>query len=67
MADWLIPRPENANIIAALQPVSQAATDRWTRNFDEAAEWLRSGEQRRLTAFGSGRRRGDTTLQPPLL
>jgi hypothetical protein len=66
VANWLLPRTDDANLIAVMQPVSQAPSDRWTRNFDEAVEWLRSGELRRLVAFDSSRGRARHDL-PKLL
>jgi hypothetical protein len=66
VADWLIPRPDNENLIAVLQPVSQAPSDRWTRHFDEAVEWLASGELRRLPSFTSGRGRA-SDIQPKMI
>lgn len=57
VANWLLPRTVDAGLIAVMQPVSQVPSDRWTRDFDEAVEWLRSGEMRRLPAFDRARRR----------
>jgi hypothetical protein len=60
VANWLIPRRDNAALIAILQPVAQEPNDLWTRDFDEAVAWLRSGEQRRLPAFDGARGRIDS-------
>lgn len=58
VGNWLLPRKDNPDLIAVMQPVSQVPSDRWTTNFDECVAWLRSGEMRRLPAFDTKRRRG---------
>lgn len=67
VTNWLLPRADNPDLIAVLQPVSKLPTDRWTRDFDEAIEWLRSGELRRLVPFDTGRRQSVASAQPKLI
>jgi hypothetical protein len=67
VAGWLVPRPQNGGLIAIMQPVAQVPSDLWTRSFDEAVEWLRSGVQRRLPDFDSGRGRAAPASQPATL
>ncbi|MGO7605164.1 hypothetical protein ACC718_17990 [Rhizobium ruizarguesonis] len=56
VASWLLPRSDNANLIAVMQPVAKSPSDRWTRSLDEAVDWLELKENRRVPAFDSGRR-----------
>ncbi|WP_413874446.1 hypothetical protein [Albidovulum sp.] len=67
VADWLLPRSENANLIAVMQPVSQGNSDYWTTDFDEVVAWAKSGEMRRLPIFERASRKTKPTAQPRLL
>ncbi|MFY0634493.1 MAG: hypothetical protein JXQ91_11810 [Vannielia sp.] len=57
VANWLLPRPKEPDLIAVMQPVSQKPSEFWTRDFDEAVAWLRSGDMRRLPEFERARRK----------
>lgn len=43
---WLLPRPDDINLLMVLQPLSLHPDDVWTNDFDEAVRRLRSGEDR---------------------
>jgi hypothetical protein len=45
---WLIPQPENPNLLKVLQPVSLEPNDDWTDSLATAIEWLRNGASRRI-------------------
>jgi hypothetical protein len=46
---WLLPDPVTPDQIYKYQPVAPAGCDCWTTDFETAVQWLRSGEQRRIT------------------
>lgn len=46
VADWLIPRAGNKNLIEIMQPVSAKRSDVWTDDMGECIRWLLSGEKR---------------------
>ncbi|MBI1370248.1 MAG: hypothetical protein GC162_16560 [Planctomycetes bacterium] len=46
VANWLIPRPDNPELIATLQPVSLTANDDWTDSLADAIKWLQSEERK---------------------
>ena len=48
MADWLLPRPENKNLMLKFQPVAKTPSKVWTDNFETAVKWLRSSAKRKL-------------------
>ena len=56
VASWLVPRADQPNLIAVLQPVSQGPSVCWTRDFEEVVEWFRSGQKRQMPTFDSSRR-----------
>lgn len=60
VANWLRPRTDE-RLIEVMQPVSQAPSEFWTADFDEAVDWLERGEQRRLPKFDN--RRGKRAMQ----
>jgi hypothetical protein len=45
---WLLPRPENPNLILKFQPVAITPNDVWTNNFREYVNWFRSGDIKRI-------------------
>lgn len=47
---WLLPRPEDKNLLMILQPLSLNPDEVWTDDFDEAVRRLRSGENRPIAA-----------------
>lgn len=51
VGDWLIPRRDNADFIAVLQPVAPAPNDEWTDDLPTAIEWLRRKTQRTITVI----------------
>jgi len=64
-ANWLLPRADNAALIAIFQPVPARANDVWTSRLEQCLEWIASGETKRIypaTAGGSsGQRRSAKT------
>lgn len=48
VANWLLPREENSNLILKFQPVAKAVNDDWTDNFLQCIDWFRSGQKRRV-------------------
>lgn len=50
VADWLLPRPENTQLILKFQPVAIRPNSSWTDRFETCVQWLRSGERRHLLA-----------------
>lgn len=50
LGNWLIPRPDDASLIAVYQPVSLEPNDEWTDSLATAIEWLRSGQKKTLSA-----------------
>lgn len=48
VADWLIPRLENTNLILKFQPVAPRPDNNWTDDFEICVRRLRSGEKRRI-------------------
>lgn len=48
VADWLIPRPENSNLLLKFQPVAQQPNECWTNDFEICVRWFRSGEKKRI-------------------
>ena len=48
VADWLIPRSDNPNLLLKFQPVPRSANDEWTDNLLQCIEWFRSGEKKKI-------------------
>ena len=48
VADWLLPRPEDAQLMLKFQPVGKIPDDRWTANLEEAIAWFRSKERKSM-------------------
>ena len=48
VSDWLIPRPEDANLMLKFQPVSKIPDVNWTDSFNQCVKWLRSGEKKQI-------------------
>lgn len=48
VADWLLPDPDYPDQVLTYQPVSPVANDSWTRDFETAVQWFRSGTKRRI-------------------
>lgn len=48
VGNWLLPRPENPNLMAVLQPVSLQPNEDWTDSLTMAIEWVRSGERKTI-------------------
>lgn len=53
VADWLLPKVEGQNEIGTYQPVPRAPNEDWSDDFNEVAEWLRKGEQKRISKGGA--------------
>jgi hypothetical protein len=55
---WLIPRPDEPNLIAIYQPVSLEPNEDWTDSLSTAIQWLESGVKKTISieraAEGSG-------------
>jgi hypothetical protein len=45
---WLLPRPDDANLLLKFQPISLAPDADWTDHLPTAIEWFLSGEQKRI-------------------
>ncbi|HKV60566.1 MAG TPA: hypothetical protein VJO16_01520 [Candidatus Acidoferrum sp.] len=60
-ANWLLPRAENAALIAIFQPVPPSANDFWTNRLEQCLQWFALREQKRIFPVAgdasSGRRR----------
>jgi hypothetical protein len=50
VADWLIPDPNDQELIFKYQPVASTANDDWTDQFQIAVKWLRSGVKKTIRA-----------------
>jgi hypothetical protein len=48
VAEWLLPRPENPELLMKFQPVAKEPSECWTNNFDTCITWFRSGEEKRI-------------------
>jgi hypothetical protein len=48
---WLVPRPDERNLIAVLQPVPIRPNDDWTDNLEQSIAWLRSGKRKTIEQF----------------
>ncbi len=48
VADWLIPRPEDANLMLKFQPVAKTPNGSWTSDFNQCVSWLRSKIKKRI-------------------
>lgn len=48
VADWLLPRPENRQLILKFQPVAISPNNSWADNFETCVQWLRLGARRQL-------------------
>lgn len=48
VANWLLPDPANQAQILKYQPVSPERNGDWTTDFDEAADWFRSGRTKTI-------------------
>jgi hypothetical protein len=55
VANWLIPREEDPNLIMKFQPVSPYATDCWTDRLDECIDWYQSGMVKRIFLLPTSR------------
>lgn len=48
LTSWLVPRENNPNLIAIMQPVPPKPNRHWTRDLNECLEWFRQGRPGRL-------------------
>jgi hypothetical protein len=48
VSDWLIPRPEEADLMLKFQPVSKIADLNWTDDFNQCVAWFRSQEKKQI-------------------
>jgi hypothetical protein len=53
VADWLLPRSENPDLILKFQPVPKKPNDDWTDNFLECVRWFR--QKTKKTIKGSNK------------
>lgn len=49
VADWLIPRQEDENLILKFQPVSSTPDDDWTDDLIKCINWLRAGNKKTIS------------------
>jgi hypothetical protein len=57
LGNWLIPRPDEPNLLAVYQPVSLEPNEDWTDSLGTAIEWLQSNRRKTISidmAEGSG-------------
>lgn len=45
---WLMPRPDNPNLLLKFQPVAKTPNDCWTDHFETCVSWLRSREKKTI-------------------
>jgi hypothetical protein len=48
VANWLLPRAENATLLRVYQPVAMTPNSDWTDDFVTAVQWLRSGQSKQI-------------------
>jgi len=48
VADWLLPREEDENLLLKFQPVAQGTTADWTDNLQTCIQWFRSGIKKKI-------------------
>ena len=48
VADWLVARPENSNLLLKFQPVARTPNDVWTDSFETCVAWFCSKERRKI-------------------
>lgn len=49
VAQWLLPRPEDAKLMRVLQPVPLNANDDWTDDLLTCIKWFRSNQKKTIT------------------
>lgn len=49
LGKWLMPRPDDANLIAIYQPVSLTPNEDWTDSLGIAIQWIQSGIQKTIS------------------
>jgi hypothetical protein len=49
LGKWLIPRPEEPNLIAIYQPVSLEPNEDWTDSLATVIQWLQSGQKKTIS------------------
>lgn len=49
VADWLLPREDDASQIAVFQPVCAVPNEDWCDNFDTAVSWFRQKTKRKIS------------------
>ena len=52
VANWLIPDPQDAELIFKFQPVATSANDDWTDRLETCVEWLESGMKKTIRTSG---------------
>lgn len=53
VADWLLERAEDPNLILKFQPVPRSANDAWTDQFIAAVDWFRSGARKKILSLAA--------------
>lgn len=48
VADWLLPRIDNENLLLKFQPVPTSPNEDWTDDFETCVGWLRSGVRKTI-------------------
>ena len=51
VGSWLLPRPNDRNLMRVLQPISMTANGDWTNNLQECVAWFRSGVRKTIQEF----------------
>ncbi len=53
VANWLLPRPKQPNLIAIMQPVPERPDEYWTGDLERCIQWLTTGTRKRLYSRGA--------------
>ncbi|WP_435011767.1 hypothetical protein P12x_002733 [Tundrisphaera lichenicola] len=48
VANWLIPRPDDASLLLKFQPVSRVPNEDWTDDLPKCISWFRSGVKKTI-------------------
>lgn len=51
VGSWLLPRPNEPDLMTVLQPISRTADHDWTDNLQECVAWFRSGVSKTIEGF----------------
>lgn len=49
VANWLLPRKDDENLLLKFQPVARHTNEDWTDNLIQCIEWFRSGQEKKIS------------------